>query len=568
MKLLIQNIKNFIKKEKISYLLVFLFFVSLFSAIYFSVPKIISLDDPLFYIKYSQMIRDNGFSVINNFHWIYFADNTRFGMLYSLFNFILIPFTYFPVLWLGIKFFAVIAGSLVMFLIYWWLKKLKIIYPFFILLFLWAIAPDSFVFRILYTRPFVIMMMIVLLEIYCLWKKKYLLILLLAFLHIFDHGNTFYLPIFFALTFLVFEYLHTRKFDYKLLIASVFGTLFGMMILPNFPQNFFIMFKVVFNIYEAVLKKSEVFIGVGAENYGINILDFIYKNYIFIGVLIAILLLRIIYYIYQIKLKSTENERLNFFNLDKNLLILNDVLFFINLISFLGFIFTRRVSDFWLPLLFIYIVLNFKILYPLFKVNIDEKYKLIIAKASKIILIILIFYLTVARAMNFNFIIAKASSPEILKDSAEWLNSNTKEGEIIFLDNWSYFPNLFYYNTKNYYIMGMEPRFLYDYDEELYLYWYNIVFKGFPCNQVDCKIWSDRIENKDPEEAIKILDKDIALIIRDKFKSNYILTSGTGGNFYVILKKSEYFSEVYRDPEFKNFTIFKINSGKLDNNKL
>jgi len=561
---LISFIKEILKNKKINYLLVFIFFIILFSVIYFSVPKIISLDDPLFYIKYSSLIRDRGLEVIKNFHWIYFADNTRFGMLYSLFNFVLIPFTFFPKLWLGIKFFGVMGASAVMFVIYWWFRKLKIKYSFLVLMFLWSIAPFSFAYRIFYTRPFILMMIIVLLEIYCLWKKKYLLILLLAFLHIFNHGNTFYLPLFFAVTFFTFDYLHTKKADFKLLLTSALGTIFGMMILPNFPLNFLIMFKVVFNIYEAVLKKSQVFIPEGGENYGVNVLDFISQNYLFIGLLICLFLFRIIYYIFQVKNKEIEDKRLTYFDLDKEHLVLNDSLFFINLTSLVAFVFTRRVSDFWFPLILIYLILNLKIFVTNIKINIKDEYKYIISKAVIVFIIIMFVYLVTARSMNINLSIAGASMPEIFKGSAEWLANNTKDGEIIFLDNWSNFPNLFYYNTKNYYIMGMEPRFLYDYDKELYLYWYNIISMGFPCNQVDCQEWGDKIKDKDSKEAIKILDKDIALIIRDKFKSNYILTSGTSGNFYVILKKSEYFSEVYRDPEFKNFTVFKIDNEKLD----
>lgn len=558
MKLLIQNIKNLTKKENINYLLVFLFFVVLFSFIYFTVPKIISLDDPLFYIKYSQMIREQGLSVINNFHWIYFADNTRFGMLYSLFNFVLIPFTFFPELWMGIKYFAVFGASVVMFIIYWWFRKIKISYAFFLLLVLWSISPISFVMRTLYTRPFILMMIIGLLEIYCLWRKRYIFVVLLAFLHIFNHGNTFYLPSFFAFVFFIFSFLHSKKFDWRLIFSSFFGTILGMVILPNFPKNFLIMFKVVFNIYVAVLGKSQVQIQEGVENYGVNVFDFIFDNYLFLGILFGFLFLRIVYYFYQVKNKETESGRLNFFSTDKEILILNDSLFFINIFSLVGFIFTRRVSDFWFPLIIIYFALSIKLISPYFKIFINENFKKIILTSGKILFFVILIYLVGARAMALNYRIANASSPVILEKTAKWLNDNTGDKDIIFLDNWSYFPNLFYYNTKNYYTMGMEPRFLYDYNPELYLYWTNIVSRGLPCNKVDCQEWLDQINGKKSDEAIKILDKGVAEIIFKKFKSQYILTSVSAGNFYVILKKSQYFEQVFQDEEFTNFTVFKI----------
>ena len=92
-----ENIVNLVKKEKTTYLLVLIFFIILFSIIYLSVPKTLTLDDPYFHIKYAKMIRERGLEVVNNFQWVYYTEQARSGARYfvSLFHFILIPFTYF-----------------------------------------------------------------------------------------------------------------------------------------------------------------------------------------------------------------------------------------------------------------------------------------------------------------------------------------------------------------------------------------------------------------------------------------------------------------------------------------
>jgi hypothetical protein len=52
--------------------------------------------------------------------------------------------------------------------------------------------------------------------------------------------------------------------------------------------------------------------------------------------------------------------------------------------------------------------------------------------------------------------------------AAKWLEANSKPGDIVFNVRWEYFPELFFWNTKNYYTSGMDPIFQYAYEPELY----------------------------------------------------------------------------------------------------
>lgn len=562
-------IRDFVNKKNINYILVFIFFIILFSLIYFTVPSIISFDDPMFHIKYSQLIREKGYDVIENFQWIYYSIQARSGLRYSvsLFHFILIPFTYFNELWMGIKVFGVFGASIIMLSLYWWIKKLNFKYPFIILLFFWSVFPEWFAWRIFLARPLVLMILLVLFEIYFIWQKKYWIVFFLVILHIFNHNYTFYLPIFFIIIFIIFEYLHRKKFDFKLLISGFLGTIFGMMTMPDFPKNIINQVKILVAIYQSVWQKSDIFIPEGGELYGRNIFDFIYNNYLFIGIILFFIILRIVYYYLQKRNKnSVIEDRLGFFQSDKKYLIIADALFFINLVCLVGFILSGRVLDFWIPLSLIYVLLMIKIVGPKLNLKIEDNYRKILNSAFKIFIVVILAYLLTTRAFSLNKSIARNYSPTAFRGVAEWLLNNTNEGDIIFLDNWSNFTQLFHYDTKNYYIMGLEPRFLYEYNKELYLYWYNISYKGLPCNNVDCQEWIDKINDKVGKEAIKLIDKDIADIIYKKFNSKYISTTSNSGNFYSILKNSDYFSEVYVDSNYNNLRLFEINVEKLNEN--
>ena len=115
--------------------------------------------------------------------------------------------------------------------------------------------------------------------------------------------------------------------------------------------------------------------------------------------------------------------------------------------------------------------------------------------------------------------------------------------------------------------MGMEPRFLYDYSRELYLYWYNLTYFGIPCNQINCQNWIDKIKNKNFTEIGKLIGKDDAAIIYNKFNSQYIITSTANSNLYLIMKNSDYFTEVFNNSKYRNISVFKINVEKLNDNK-
>ena len=60
------------------------------------------------------------------------------------------------------------------------------------------------------------------------------------------------------------------------------------------------------------------------------------------------------------------------------------------------------------------------------------------------------------------------------QDASMWLMEHTEPGERVYQTDWDNFPELFYFNTHNTYIVGLDPTFMYLANPELYLLWRSI----------------------------------------------------------------------------------------------
>jgi hypothetical protein len=60
------------------------------------------------------------------------------------------------------------------------------------------------------------------------------------------------------------------------------------------------------------------------------------------------------------------------------------------------------------------------------------------------------------------------------QQAATWMSANTPSGARIFQTDWDDFPRLFYYNTHNTYLVGLDPTYMQLYDASLYNLWVEI----------------------------------------------------------------------------------------------
>jgi hypothetical protein len=119
--------------------------------------------------------------------------------------------------------------------------------------------------------------------------------------------------------------------------------------------------------------------------------------------------------------------------------------------------------------------------------------------------------------------------------ASAWLAQNTPAGARVFQTDWDDFPRLFYYNTHNTYLIGLDPTYMLLYNGDLY------------------RLWVD-ITQGDLELPSKAIERD--------FGSQYVLTDLRHQDFLERAAQDSGLEEVYRDAEAVVFQIAGIDQGK------
>jgi hypothetical protein len=118
--------------------------------------------------------------------------------------------------------------------------------------------------------------------------------------------------------------------------------------------------------------------------------------------------------------------------------------------------------------------------------------------------------------------IAKSKPYDLYQNASIWLEENTQANERIFQTDWDDFPRLFFYNTYNTYLIGLDPTYMQFYNEELYQSWVRIT----------------RGEIEKP-----------SILIANLFSADYVLTDLKHQDFINQAKSDSGLKEVYRDAQ-------------------
>jgi hypothetical protein len=125
---------------------------------------------------------------------------------------------------------------------------------------------------------------------------------------------------------------------------------------------------------------------------------------------------------------------------------------------------------------------------------------------------------------------SQSASGYLYQGAATWLKNSTQAGDIVFNPQWDQFPQLFYWNPHNYYIIGMDPGFMYLHSPDLYRQWQ--------------KVSTDKNEWGSAENLHNILSKE--------FKAKYVFVeSSRSAQLKSFLENnstsSSLFEQVYSD---------------------
>ncbi len=110
-----------------------------------------------------------------------------------------------------------------------------------------------------------------------------------------------------------------------------------------------------------------------------------------------------------------------------------------------------------------------------------------------------------------------------------WLAQNSQPGDIVFHSDWDLWPMLFYYNQKNYYLVGLDPTFMYNYSPALYDTWTSI--------------------------TIAETSENIDILIAESFKAQYVLVTNDAKEFIKVLDSNNNFALAKQGPSARIYKV-------------
>lgn len=494
-------------------LLVFGLFLAL---VQFSTPDLAD-NDGFYHIKLAYLMRTEGLKPA--FPWLPLSilNAREFYDHHFLFHVALIPFT-FGDLRLGAKWAAVLFASLA-FLSGWkLLKNQRVPYAG-----LWALGllavSEAFIYRMSIPRAQSLSLAVLLLGLDWLLQKKYARLAPLAFGYVWLYNAFPLLPImaglYVGVTWALEGGFNWRKLDLRPLAYAGLGTGLGLIINPYFPHNIiFAYLHILPKLFETTA------ISVGNEWYPYETAQLLENSPLALVAFVSAAL--------ALGLSGKRIDR-------------RTALAF-GLASLFGLMLfqSRRFIEYFPPFALLFAAFAWA---PLFARDPQSGQGRLQAQLRpqlrpRLPALGLLAVLLPGLWLTFNAAQASLQSSKpytTYAGASAWLAANTPVGERVFQTDWDDFPRLFYYNTHNTYLIGLDPTYMLLYDAELYRQWVDIT-RG-------------KVER--PAEAIE----------RD-FGARYILTDLRHGGFLKQAARDPRLAEVYRDEEAVVFQLVGVALGE------
>jgi hypothetical protein len=544
-----EKIKMFFKRwNKIDYFIIFLFTTIFFLSLQ-PFPSLAD-GDSFYHAKIADlMIKNKG--PILSFPWLPFTVFQDFYYDHHfLFHIYLIPFILLiknPLI--SIKVATVILAGIFFTLFYWLLKKYSIKWPFFYLIL--VLSSYSIVWRLSLDKAPAASLILLLLGVYFLLKRKKFYLFLISFLYVWLY-NAWPLLFVAVLAYCFIDFLKTfifqeehiklngfwdkvnqalkqffKKENVALILSCLLGIIFGIIINPYFPSNLHFFLVHIFQI--GVITKNLKY-GMGSEWYPIDPWKFLSQNF-----LVCLLWLMSLFFAFYRKKEVLKNKES----------------FFFLLFSLFFFVFTlkaRRMGEYFIP----FAVLTFAFVFDAYFKEAPWKMywyniKQIFTSQNFLIINIIVASAFIYAAGSFliftdnlytgiiEYFDKSAPRFENFQKVSNFIKENIPPKTIIFHSGWDFFPQLFYHNDQNYYIVGLDITFMREKNSELFDLWHKIT---------------------NGEEKDNLGEK-----IKNNFSASYVLahkpnnTHRYGERFVDNLLHNDQFEKIYEDNEAYVFKI-------------
>ncbi len=471
----------------------------------FSTPDLPD-NDGFYHIKMAELMRQQGLKP--NFIWLPLSvlNPREFYDHHFLFHVELIPFT-FGDLRVGAKLAAVTNAALAFLAVWWLLRGQKVPYAA-----LWALGllavSQAFLYRMSIPRAQSLSLAVLALGLHWMLHQRYHWLLPLGFLYVWLY-NAFPLLLVMAVLYSVSVWFTQRRLEYRPVLYSALGIALGLVINPYFPAD------LVF-IYRHYLPKltDATAVNVGSEWYPYNTQQILDNSTLALGAFLV--------GAFALGMRGRRMD-------------LSTMTGFFLAVAFGAMLFkSRRFIEYFPPFALIFAALAVSAwLSSTDEPEADsaeppapgapgwaglwERWQPWILPVVLALVVAAGSFQMLPQARSS----VRSSDPYTLFSGASaWLASHTDPGERVFQTDWDDFPRLFFYNTHNTYLIGLDPTYMQLYDSSLYDLWVEIT--------------QGKVERP-------------SSVIKERFGARYIVSDLEHTDFLWQVSGDPAMQEVYRD---------------------
>jgi hypothetical protein len=485
--------------------------------------------DGYYHIRWSALLWENfsQFKWLPEFKWLPLTvlNPKDYADHHFLFHVLQIPFLWFFEPVMAAKLAAVTFGSLAIFSVYWLMFRYKVDY-----LLLWLAVlltcSNPFFYRMNMAKAPPLTIIYSIIGIYLLFERKYIWLLPLMFIFVWTY-SLFPLLLLAAIIWVAIIGWNERKFEWKPLAYTGGGMILGNIINPYFPNNLLLLFEHFWTKFRSAYEVS-----VGGEWYP-------YDGWQLLTHLTIALIAMLIGYILFKPRNGKLPEKSTFFLVFTTLLLI-------------WMFKSKRLAEYFPPFAILFGAFSWKAFFVSDVPQLPEEFirdieplldsdkgtekqeaiaifKKAVPWAIGLILLGIMFFnfggtkLVGLKQEDLLSSIQKNEANDKYEESMDWAKKNIPAGERIFNCNWDDFPKLFFFNTKNTYVYGLDPNYLFSENPDL--------------SKLVKEITSGKIDDPAP-------------IIREKFGSRWIFSDAKENvDFIAKILESGWADTVYEDGE-------------------
>ncbi|MCO6512727.1 MAG: hypothetical protein J5I65_18235 [Aridibacter famidurans] len=455
-----------------------IFIAILMTTLQFSTAAVCCGDwDGYYHIRFSALLWESlsQFRGLPEFTWLPLTvlGPDSYADHHFLFHLLQIPFLWFFEPVMAAKIAAVFYGTLAIFSVYWLMYRYKVDY-----LLIWLLAlltcANPFWYRMNMAKAPPLTIIFTVAGIYLLFERRYVWLLPLMFVFVWTY-SLFPLLFLAAVIWTIVVAWNERVFEWRPITYTGAGMILGNVINPYFPNNI-----LLFTEHFLTKFRSQYEVAVGGEWYSYLAWDLLTH------LSIAMIAMLVGYVLFKPK-GGRLPERSTFFLMFATLLLI-------------WMFKSKRLAEYFPPFAILFASFSWQAFRQPEAVELPEEFQRDIeplldadkqaaprtySDYAKVaapwivgsVLAVWLFFNFFGSSLPYKYLhkiedlrssVRGNESNDKYKESMDWAKANIPPGDRIFNSNWDDFPKLFFFNTQNSYVWGLDPNYLYSRDPELF----------------------------------------------------------------------------------------------------